>query len=187
MSGLERRGLATSNRLDELWRSALPFASILLLVCIDLAPLPSAAPTAIAPLLCLCGIFYWSVHRPDLLGNGLMLVLTLLLDATAGMPLGLTALAYFATRLAFLAPPRFFAGRSFLVLWACFAAATVLLLSLRWLFAGLYWQHLFAFRPTAFEMLLTIAAYPMISLALTALLPYLPKLAPKLAHATPRG
>lgn len=183
MSGLGRGGLVTTNRLEELWRGALPFASLVLLVCIDLAPLPSAAPTTIAPLLCLAGIFFWTVHRPDLLGNGLVLLLTLVLDATAGLPVGLTALALFATRMALLAPPRFFAGRSFLVLWACFAAATALLLGLRWLIAGLYWQHLFPFRPTAFEMLLTITAYPVVSLALAALLPYLPKT----SHAAPRG
>jgi len=183
MSGLERGGLVTSSRLEELWRGALPFATVFCLLCIDLAPLPSAAPTTIAPVLWICGIFYWTVHRPDLLGHGLVLLLTLVLDATAGLPLGLTALALFATRLALLAPPRFFAGRSFLVLWACFAVATTLLLGLRWLLAGLYWQHLFAFRPTAFEILLTVAAYPLVSLLLATLLPYLPKT----GHAAPRG
>ena len=128
MSGLERGSVVTTSRLDELWRNALPFLSVLVLLAIDLAPLPSAAPTTIAPLCCLCGIFFWTVHRPDLLGNGLLFLLTLLLDATAGTPPGLTVLALFVTRLALVAPPRFFAGRSFVVLWACFSVAVVLLL-----------------------------------------------------------
>ncbi len=183
MSGLSQRGIATSGRAEELVRGVLPFLSVLLLVCIDLAPLPSAAPTAIAPLLCLCGIFFWTIQRPDLLGNGLVLVLTIVLDATAGLPLGLTTLALFATRLILLAPPRFLAGRSFVVIWACFSLAVVLLLTLRWLLTSLYFEHLFAFRPTAFMMLLTIAAYPLVSLLLAQLQPSLPKL----AHAAPRG
>ncbi len=183
MSGLERGGIVTSGRPEELLRGALPFLSVLLLVCIDLAPLPSPAPTALSPLLCLCGIFYWTVNRPDLFGNTLVLISTVVLDATSGLPLGLTAAALFATRLLLLAPPRFFAGRSFLVLWSCFSLAITLLTSLRWLLASLYFQHLFAFRPVAFELLLTIAAYPLVSLALAYLHPHLPKV----AHAAPRG
>ena len=183
MSGLGRHGIVTSGRLEELARGVLPFLSVLLLICIDLAPLPSPSPTAIAPLLCLCGIFFWSIHRPDLLGNGLVFVLTIVLDATAGLPLGLTALALFATRLVLLAPPRFLVGRSFLVIWACFCPAVVLLLTLRWLLASLYFQHVFAFRPTAFVMLLTVAAYPLVSLLLALLQPSLPRV----AHAAPRG
>lgn len=183
MSGLERGGIVAAGRPEELLRGALPFLAVLLLVLIDLAPLPNPAPTALSPLLCLCGIFYWTVHRPDLFGNTLALILTVLLDATAGLPLGLTAAALFATRLLLLAPQRFFAGRSFLVLWACFSLAVSLLMTLRWLLASLYFQHLFAFQPVAVELLLTIAAYPLVSLLLAFLHPSLPKM----AHAAPRG
>lgn len=175
MSGLEHRGVVTSGRPEALLRGALPFLSVLLLVCIDLAPLPGPAPSAIAPLFCLCGIFFWTVHRPDLLGNGRVFVLTVLLDATAGLPVGLTAVALFATRLILMAPSRFLAGRSFLVIWASFCPAVVLLLTLRWALASLYYQHLFAFRPSAFVMVLTIAAYPFISLVLAQLQPHLPR------------
>ena len=183
MSGLERGGIVTSGRPEELLRGSLPFLAVLLLVFVDLAPLPNAAPTALSPLLCLCGIFYWTVYRPDLLGNTLILIVTVVLDATAGLPLGLTAAALFATRLLLIAPPRFFAGRSFLVLWACFSLAVTVLMSLRWLLASLYFHHLFAFRPVAFELLLTIAAYPLIGLAMAALQPHLPKV----VHAASRG
>jgi hypothetical protein len=69
------------------------------------------------------------------------------------------------------------------VLWACFSFAITVLMCLRWLLASLYFQHLFAFRPVAFELLLTIAAYPLVSLALACLQPHLPKV----AHAAPRG
>jgi|GEM_PF-114574 len=183
MSGLERGGIVTTGRPEELLRGSLPFLSVLLLIGIDLAPLPSPAPTALSPLLCLSAIFYWTVHRPDLLGNTLVLIATVVLDATAGLPLGLTATALFVTRLLLLAPPRFFAGRSFLVLWACFSLAVTVLMTLRWLLASVYFQHLFAFRPVAFELLLTIAAYPLVSLGMARLHPYLPKV----AHAAPRG
>ncbi len=183
MSALGQGGVVASGRPADLARAALPFLSVFLLICVDLAPLPSAAPTSIAPLLSLAAIFYWTVQRPDLLGNGLILVLTLLLDAAAGMPLGLTALALFATRLALLAPRRFLSGRSFGVLWACFCLVTLLLLGLRWLIACLFWQAALPLRPVLFEMLLTIGAYPLVSLALAFLLPVLPKP----SHAASRG
>lgn len=183
MSALERGGARVTGRPEELLRALLPFLSVLLLVVIDLAPLPSAAPTAIAPFLTPAGIYFWLVHRPDLLGNTAILALLLVLDATAGLPLGLTALAFFATRFLLLTPRQFLAGRSFIVIWACFGLAAILLMALRWLIAALYFQHVFAFRPTLFEMLLTIAAYPVVSLLLTRLQASLPRM----SHAAPRG
>ena len=183
MSGLDSGGIVTAGRSEALLRGALPFLAVLLLICIDLAAFPSPAPTALSPLLCLAAIFYWTVHRPDLMGNTLVLTATVVLDATAGLPLGLTAAAFFATRLLLHAPPRFFAGRSFLVLWACFSLAATVLLTLRWLLACLYFQHVFAFRPVAFEFFSTVAAYPLVSLAMACLHPHLPKA----AHAAPRG
>lgn len=183
MSGLAQSSIGSAGRLEALARGALPCLSVLLLVCVDLTPLPSPAPTAIAPLLSLCGIFFWSIERPDLLNNALIFVLTIILDATGGLPLGLTAFALFTTRLVLLAPPRFLAGRSFLVAWACFCPAVVLLLTLRWLLASLYFEHLLAFQPTAFVILLTIAAYPLVSLLLARLQPCLPRI----AHAASRS
>ena len=152
-------------------------------MAVDLAPLPSAAPTAIAPLLSLAVIFFWTVHRPDLLDPGVVLLAALLLDAAAGLPLGLTALALFSTRLILLAPPRFLVGRSFMVIWAWFSLVVSLLLTIRWLLASVFFQHLFAFHPVLFEIVLTIAAYPPVSLVLAMVQASLPKM----THAAPRS
>jgi rod shape-determining protein MreD len=183
MSGIGRGGVVPSSRLEELLRGSLPLVALLLFMAIDLAPLPSAAPTTIAPLLSLAAIFFWTVHRPDLLGPGFVLIAALILDAAAGLPLGLTALALFLTRLTLQAPPRFLVGRSFLVIWAWFSLAVVLLLTIRWLLASIFFQHLFAFHPVVFEILLTVAAYPPVSLVLERVQPSLPKM----HHAAPRS
>jgi rod shape-determining protein MreD len=153
------------------------------MMAIDLAPIPSGSPTSIAPSLLVCAVFFWTVHRPDLLNQGIVLLLTLLLDATAGLPLGLTAIALFATRLLLLAPPRFLAGQSFLIIWASFCLAASILLSIRWLLASLFFAHFFAFRLVFFEILLTVAAYPLVSFLLALMQSSLPKI----ANAAPRG
>jgi rod shape-determining protein MreD len=147
------------------------------MMAIDLAPIPSASPTSIAPSLFVCAVFFWTVHRPDLLNHGIVLLLTLLLDATAGLPLGLTAIALFATRLLLLAPPRFLAGQSSLMIWGSFCLVGSILLSMRWFLASLLSSHLFAFGPVLFEILLTVAAYPVVSLLLALMQPSLPKFA----------
>jgi len=183
MSVIGREGVTSSSRLEEFLRSLLPLLTLLVLMAVDLAPLPSAAPTAIAPFVSLAAIFFWTLHRPDLLGPGIVLAAALVLDAAAGLPLGLTALALFATRLILLAPPRFLAGRSFVVIWAWFSLAVVLLLTIRWLLLSIYFQHLFLFRPVLFEIVLTIAAYPPVSLTLAMVQPSLPKM----VHAAPRS
>lgn len=156
-------GTLDVNATDPLAR-LVPAASVLLLALVDLLPLPSPAPGAIAPMLALSGIFFWSIHRPDLFGPLSVFMISLVLDAAAGVPLGLTALALLVTASVLLPRRRFMQARSFTVVWLCFMLVAILVLSLRWLFASIWWWHAFRYQPVAFEIVLTIAAYPMLDM-----------------------
>src|SRR3546814_21094151 len=53
--------------LDVIARSISPFFVTLLLVLLSLLPLRIADLSPIVPALALIGVFFWSVHRPDLM------------------------------------------------------------------------------------------------------------------------
>lgn len=164
--------LVLARPLDPL-RHQLPLATALLAALIDLMPLPSASPLAIAPSLTLCVLFFWSIHQPDLLKPWAIFLACLLLDAVAGLPLGLTAFSALVARALLGGRHRLLQAYGFPVLWACFVLAAVLVLALRWLLACLAWSHVFAFEPVVVEILLTVAAYPLVGWLLGHVQPWL--------------
>ena len=157
----------------ELLRRFVPVATALVAVVVDLMPLPSAAPLAVGPLTTLCVLFFWCIYQPQLLGPLSIFGVCLLLDAAAGLPLGLTALAALLGRALLGSRHTLLQAYGFPVVWGCFMLAATLVLSLRWALACLAWWHLFAYRPILIEILLTIVVYPLIAWPLGALQPWL--------------
>lgn len=143
-------------------RHAAPLLTGIVAVCIDVLPLPNPAPSALAPFLTLCVLYFWTVYRPDLLSSWAVFALGLVLDAVGGLPLGLTALALLLGRGALLSGQRFLLAQPFMVIWACFVPMVLLVAALRWVLASLFWSRAFPIQPLLGEALLTLAVYPLV-------------------------
>src|SRR5271154_2136448 len=83
-------------RLDHAARTALPFVTTLLCVLLGAAAWPVPYLGAVAPPLALMAVYYWAIHRPDLLRPWMVFVIGFLNDAVHDMPLGLSALLFVA-------------------------------------------------------------------------------------------
>jgi len=167
--------LLTPDHLRQSGRSAIPFATALAASAIDALPLPSAAPDAVAPVTLLGAVFFWSIHRPELLGAAAIFAVAVVHDGLTGLPLGMTPLAFLLTRSLLLPKDLFLATSPFMVVWACFALTTAVALGLRWLIATLWWQHVMPLGPSLFEACLTVLVYPLISSLLARTIPVLPR------------
>jgi rod shape-determining protein MreD len=167
-------GLARSLAL--LLRRAIPFMTLLAAGLLDVLPLPSTSPQSLAPLTSVTVVFFWAIHRPELMTPGLAVVAGLLVDALAGLPLGLTALTLLVTRTIAAAPEAALRDRPALLLWGAFLLVATAALGLRWLVASAFWAHLFALRPVLFELALTVAVYPLVAGLLGRLGRHLPVL-----------
>ena len=152
--------------LDARLRALLPLASALLAVLADVVPLVHVGPASVTPLATLCVVFFWSLYRPDLFGAGAAFATGLAYDALAGLPLGLSSLVLLLVRHVVVLQQRFFVARSFPVIWSCFVLLALAALALRWALACLWWGRLFAAQPMVFELLLTLALYPVATLLL---------------------
>ena len=154
----------------------LPCASALCAALIDVLPLFGSGPWGLTPFSTLCGVYFWSLYRPDLFGASAAFASGIVYDALAGLPLGLTALTLVLTRQFVVVQRRFFVARSFLVVLSCFLLLAPAVESTRWLLACIWWGRLFPFEPIALSLVLTMALCPVVSVVLTRVDGRIPRL-----------
>jgi rod shape-determining protein MreD len=147
-------------RLDSWARAAAPLALTLLMVLINVIPLRLPDYAELAPGLVLMAVFYWTVHRPDLMQPWAVFLAGILDDILSGTPLGVNALILLFTHWAIVAQHKVFRGKSFGLIWCAFAlvaAGAKLLLAILALFVG---YGLIDPLALFVQYVLTVAMYP---------------------------
>lgn len=167
--------LAGARAAEHSPRRFLPLMSALVAVTVDVLPLPSAAPGAVAPLLTLAVLFYWTLWEPALMSPFSLFLVGLWFDLLAGMPPGHSATAFLGARLLLVPSQPCLRAQPFAVIWFCSALSAALVEALRWLISVAWWGRLFAPTPLLDELLLTIAVYPAVSYLLSKLRERLPR------------
>jgi len=148
-------------RLDSGARLTLPFTTTLLFVFLGVVVWPLPYLGAVAPPLGLIALYYWAIHRPDLLRPGMVFVIGLLNDVINMLPLGLSALLFVAAHQLVLRQRRFFAGHSFFMMWFGFILMIVIVMMSEWVLLCLArWQFL-PFMPVLAQCLLAILFFPL--------------------------
>ena len=161
---------------DNVARNSTP--SLLLLFLAVLGQLPFSLPgdSAVTPFFVLMAVFYWGLHRPDLVPAVVVFLVGLLQDALEGEPFGVNAFVLIAVYWFVSSQQRHFGDRSFVVLWLVFALVALVAEALRWLLVSVLTTTLIAPWSVTFEYLMTVALYPVLTIAFV------------LAHKTlPRG
>ncbi len=148
------------HRLDIVARSLSPLVITLLLIMLGMVPLqvPHIAP--VVPALGLIAVYYWAVHRPDLMTVWAIFLVGLFQDLVSGGHVGVGILALLAVHIVIDTQRRFFARASFQALWVLFAPVAVGALSLMWLLNSLLQGAFVGAGPVLFQYLTTVAAYP---------------------------
>lgn len=154
--------MATSRwqKLDQAGRRATPGVLSLLLVLFGAAPLYAPYYGPVAPVLPLIAVYYWSVHRPDLMPFWLVFLIGLLQDILTAGPTGLWAMILLACQWLLMGQRRFVVGRPFLLIWLGFVAVAAMALTLEWLASSAYHVAVMPTEPALFRALLTIALFP---------------------------
>lgn len=162
--------------LDTAARTLTPTLLLLALVFLGQLPYALSADVSVTPYFVLMGVFYWGLHRPDLLPAAVVFAIGLAQDAIEGEPFGVNAFVFIAIYWLVASQQRHFRGRPFLVVWSGFAAAALLADALRWILVSLMLGVLLEPSPIMLEYFLTVMFYPVLTVAFA------------LAHRTlPRG
>jgi rod shape-determining protein MreD len=150
-------------RIDQWVRHLLPLSLTLVLVLISAMPMRLPGFAAVAPLLPLIGIYYWAIHRPDLLPASMAFLIGVFNDIIAGLPLGVTPLIYLLVQGMASSQRRFFLGKPFLVAWWGFGLVAAAALTLQWILCSMLFGRLVESRAVLVELLMTVSSYPLLS------------------------
>ncbi len=162
--------------LDTAARTLTPTLLIVALVFLGQLPYSLSGQASVTPYFVLMGVFYWGLHRPDLLPAVVVFVIGLIQDALEGEPFGVNAFVLIAVYWLVVSQQRHFRGRPFLVVWSGFAAAALMADALRWMLISLVLGAALAPWAIMLEYFLTVMFYPALTVAFA------------LAHRTlPRG
>lgn len=148
------------NRLDLVARSLSPFSITLLLVMAGMVPLRLPAFAPIVPALGLIAVYYWVIHRPDLMPAWAVFLIGLLQDLLGGGPLGVGVFVLLVVHAAVVSQRRLFTSASFMLMWAIFLPVAAGAFLLSWLFNSLMIDGIINPGAALFQYLTTVAFYP---------------------------
>ena len=134
-----------------------------LLVILSTIPFYIRGYGPVAANLVLMAVFYWSVHRPDLLSPVSVFFIGLLQDILVGMPPGMNAIVLLLVRTIAVSQSRVFRGRSFIILWWGFGIVAVTSAFVVWVLSAVYAFTLMDPRPALFQAGMTTALFPFLA------------------------
>jgi rod shape-determining protein MreD len=118
---------------------------------------------AVAPLLALAGLYYWTIYRPDLLPPGAIFLCGVVLDLLSGAPLGVAALVFLLTRVVVMPQRRFFVDRLFPFVWGGFTLLAAGAIAFLWLLGSVLSGVMLDMRAATLQWVLTVACFPAIA------------------------
>lgn len=148
-------------RLDKTGRNLAPFAVTVMLVLLGMVPLHIPSYTSVAPSLTLMAVYYWTIHRPDLLRPSAVFLVGVLQDLLSGAPLGMNALVLITVHWVVLNQRRFFLASTFSLMWFGFAMIVIGAAGLQWLVFTVLNATMVPFDAAFFQAFLTLGLFPM--------------------------
>jgi rod shape-determining protein MreD len=147
------------------WSAArlLPTVTTLVLAVFSVLPLRFPDYAAVAPLLALAGVFYWTIYRPDLLPPIAVFLCGITLDLLSGAPLGVAPLVFLLTRVVVLPQRHFFVDRLFPFVWGGFTLLAAAAIAFLWLLGSFFAGVLLDMRAATLQWVLTVASFPAVA------------------------
>jgi len=153
------------HRLDVVARSISPFFVTLVLVLVGLVPLHISDLSPIIPALALIGVFFWSVHRPDLMPIWAVFIIGFIQDLLTGGVIGPGIIGLLIAHALVVWQDRFFLAASFAVVWCAFMLVAAVALMVTWALTCIAMMTYVDPDPVFFQYLVTLAFYPCLAWA----------------------
>lgn len=152
--------------IASLFQRMLPLVSSLVLLFISYVPLEFSLFNNIRPVVGMICVYYWMLHRPDLFNLWSVYTLGLIDDVISSSPFGSNIFALLLLYILINNTSKFFNAKPFVVTWYGFCLLSLVALMARWLLVSVYYGQFLPLSMVLFAYLVTIAAYPLISLIL---------------------
>lgn len=133
-----------------------------LLMLLSLMPLNFGIFTDFRPMFLLTGVYYWSLFRPRFLSIFGIFCIGLVYDLLAGAPLGLSALILIALNVLIRSQRKILRHQPFWILWLVYITIMVCVGLISWGLHSMIRLHVMPGTPYVMEVLLSIAAFPLL-------------------------
>jgi rod shape-determining protein MreD len=141
----------------------VPTLATRVLAMLSVLPLRFPNYAAVAPLLALAGLYYWTIYRPDLLPPSAVFLCGFVLDLLSGGPLGVSPLVFLLTRVAVLPQRRFFVDRLFPFVWGGFTMLAAGAIAFLWVLGSMLTGVMLDMRAASLQWVLTVACFPAVA------------------------
>ena len=155
-----------SLRLDTLARQSSPLGITLILAVFAVMPMPLPDYSILAPGFALMAVYYWTIHRPDLLTMPMVFTVGLTIDLLGGGPAGLNVVLLLLAHFSLRSQRRVFLAKTFIVAWWGFCLTALIAQVAAAFLVLLARGGLPPLGPLTMQWMLTVMLYP----AMTALL-----------------
>ena len=144
------------------WPGAKSIPTLTTIILLTVSVLPFHIPdyAAVAPLLALAGVYYWTIYRPELLPPTAVFIVGLVFDLLSGAPLGVTPLLLLLARTLVLSQRRYFVNRLFPFVWCGFTIVAAMAIAFLWALGGLLSGAMLDMRAAILQWVLTVASFP---------------------------
>ena len=150
-------------RLDIVTRNSLPVLFTLVLVLVNVVPLHIPGFSRIVPVLPLLAVYHWSVYRPELMPPLAVFFIGLIYDILSGSPLGVNALVFLTIYGVVIFRQRFFAGRSFVIVWMGFGIMAFVASVESWILVSILSESIVEPRALVFQYILNVGFFPLLA------------------------
>jgi len=150
-----------SYQVDRVLRGSIPFWLTFFLALLSVVPMRIEGFAIVTPSLVTISVFYWSLHRPNLMSAPVVFVLGLLSDILTGVPMGLSPLILLLVHGISASQRLVFVGRAFIVTWWGFLLVGAGVAFLSWVIACLYSLSILPILPVLMQFVLSMLVFPL--------------------------
>jgi len=141
----------------------VPTITTLMLAMLSVLPLRFPNYAAVAPLLALAGLYYWTIYRPEFLPPSFVFLCGFVLDLLSGGPLGVSSLLFLLTRVVVLPQRSFFVDRLFPFVWGGFTLLAASSIAFLWALGSMLTGAMLDMRAASLQWVLTVACFPAVA------------------------
>jgi rod shape-determining protein MreD len=149
--------------LDFWARRLIPAGLGIVFVLAMVVPVPVAGYSAVVPMLALASVFFWAIHHPRLLPPAVVFAIGLLQDILTGALVGSGAVVLLLVYWIVVDQRILFYNKSFLMVWWGFLVVAIGAGFLTWAFASIFGGQLLPYSAAVFQVLATVALYPLLT------------------------
>lgn len=149
--------------LDFWARRLIPAGLGIVSVLVMVVPVPITGYSTVVPMLALASVFFWAVHHPRLMPPALVFFIGILQDILTGALVGTGAVVLLLVYWVVVDQRIIFYNKSFLMVWWGFMVVAMSVGFLTWTLASTFGGHLFPPGAVIFQVLATVALYPLLT------------------------